>query len=444
MFRGILLSLLLGAGLLSPAQQKLVYRFDILEEIGPAVWRQTDEAFAQAEKKKADYILIHMNTYGGAVDAADKIYSRILNCPIPVMVFIDDNAASAGSLIALACDSIYMRSSAKFGAAVVVDQSGTPAPEKYQSYWRSAMRAAAQKNGRNPALAEGMNDARTRIEGVKDSGIVLTLTATEAVKNKYCEGIAESITEVLNKAGIKNYKVESYEVTTIGKVIDFFANPVVSGILIMIIVAGFYFEFQHPGALFPIGAAVGAAILYFAPHYLQGLADNWEILMFIAGLILLALEIFVIPGFGVTGILGIIFTVLGLTLSLIGHLPSDSPVPLPDFGDFVKALFLVVMMILVSTIVSFYLGGRLVKSTAFARVALTKEIGSEEGYSSADVNLRSLIGKTGRAFTVLRPSGKIEIEGSVYDATAEMGFIEKGEPIVVTNYITAQLFVRKA
>ena len=422
---------------------KKIYKFNIQEEIGPAAWRQTQAAFKQAEELNADYILIHLNTYGGAVDAADKIRTKILEYSKPVMVFIDNNAASAGALISIACDSIYMKPGANIGAATVVDQSGVPLPEKYQSYMRSTLRSTAEASGRDPKIAEAMNDARIYIEGVNDSGKVITFTASEALKNHYCQGIVNSIEEIFTHAGIPNYKITEYKKTTIESIIDFLISPVVSGILIMVIIAGIYLEFQSPGISLPLFAAILAAILYFAPLYLEGLAANWEIILFVIGVILVIIEIFVIPGFGIVGITGIVCMVLGLTLSLISSIPSGSPIDLPESHNFIKAFFTVIISVIISLIISIYLGSKLITSSIFSKLILNATQESNQGYISADFIEKNLIGKKGITFTVLRPSGKVDIEGEIYDAAAENGFIEKGENVEVIRYESSQVFVRK-
>ena len=427
----------------SPSRKSVVFVLPIKEEIGPASARHIKEGFEQAEKLNADYIILHINTYGGAVDAADKMRTAILNCKVPVFAFIDNNAASAGALISIACDSIYMSPGSNIGAATVVDQNGAPTPEKYQSYMRSMLRSTAEKSGRDPKIAEAMNDPRIYIPGVNDSGKVLTFTASEAIKNNYCEGEASSVEEVLKLARIDNYKIETYEISRVGHIIDWLINPVVSGILIMIIMAGIYYEFQAPGTIFPIAASAVAALLYFAPHYLQGLAENWEILLFIVGLILLGVEVFIIPGFGVAGVAGILFIVLGLTLSLVKSVPSDLPVNLPDGNAFVNALSIVIACIVISIGLSFYLWGRFIRSSAFSRVSVQATISNKEGFVGVDIKEKELVGKAGIAFTILRPSGKVEVDGNIYDATAENGFIEKGERIEVIKFETAQLFVRR-
>jgi len=428
----------------SGTKEMIVYKFDITEEIAPPVWRQTQAAFKQAKEVHADYILIHMNTYGGAVDVADNIRTKILESEKPVLVFIDNNAASAGALIAIACDSIYMRSGANIGAATVVDGSGNPLPEKYQSYMRSTLRSTAEATHRNPKIAEGMNDPRVYIPGVNDSGKVITFTVTEAIKNGYCQAKAESVEEVLKKAGIRNYEIVEYSKTTIESIVDFLLKPAVSGILIMVIVGGIYFELQAPGIGLPLFAAVIGAILYFAPLYLEGLAANWEILLFVAGVILLLIEIFVIPGFGVLGIVGIVCIVFGLTLSLVGSMPSaTSPIDLPNPAGFLKALLTVLVSIVISLAASFYFGSRFLESSMFSKFVLNTTQKTTRGYMSSHVTAINMVGKKGIANTILRPAGKVEIEGDIYDAMAESGFIEKGENIEVIKFESAQLFVKK-
>jgi len=418
-----------------------IFAFDIKEEIGPPVWHLTKKSFQTASDSAADLILIHMNTYGGLLETADSIRTLILESKIPVWVFIDNNAASAGALISIACDSIYMRPGANIGAATVVNQTGEALPDKYQSYMRSMMRSTAETKGRDPRIAEGMVDPRIVIEGISDSGKVITFTTSEAMKFGYCEGSAETIQDVLKIAGIKKYHLIENQITAIDRFIRFLINPIISGILIMIIIGGIYFELQTPGIGFPIAAAITAALLYFAPLYLEGLAANWEIIIFIIGLILLALEIFVIPGFGVTGILGIIFIVAGLSLSLVGNVGFEFS---PDaLSKLVTAFFTVIIASFVSLVGSFYLSKKLFSTTAFGELALASVQEKSEGFTSAVASYSAMIGKEGVAKTILRPVGKILIGNDTFDATAESGFIEKDEKIKVTRYINSQLFVKK-
>ena len=459
----ILLSayLLLASALLAfgaENDKKLVYKLNIKKQIAPAILRQTQQAFKAADTLGADVFLIHMNTYGGTVLDADSIRTRILQSPIPVYVFIDNNAASAGALISIACDSIYMRPGGSIGAATVVNQTGQAMPDKYQSYMRSTMRATAEAHGkdtiisgndtiiqwrRDPRIAEAMVDERVYIEGISDSGKVLTFTPSEAIENGYCQGIAENIPEVLQQVGIENYEIVEYQPTFLERIIGFLVSPMISGLLIMAIIGGIYFEMQSPGIGFPIGVALLAAVLYFAPLYLEGLAANWEILVFIIGIALVAVEIFVIPGFGVPGIIGVLFIFAGLVLSLINNVDFNfEGVEMKGVG---VAVMTVVVGIFGGFVLALYLGNKLftAKSGPFKNLSLNTIQDIAEGYSNVDASFLQLKGKTGVAQTVLRPGGKVIIDAEIYDAVAESGFIDRNEAVLVTRVGTSQLYVER-
>ncbi|MGD9931342.1 MAG: nodulation protein NfeD [Mangrovibacterium sp.] len=439
-------------------KKDLVYKFNIMENIMPGTWRQTKQAFAEADSLNADLILIHMNTYGGTVLDADSIRTKILNSPIPVYVFIDNNAASAGALISIACDSIFMRPGASIGAATVVNQTGQQMPDKYQSYMRSIMRATAESHGgdtiisgqdttfhwfRDPKIAEAMVDERVYIPGIIDTGKVLTFTPSEAMKYGFCEGIAENVPEVLKKAGFENYELVEYKPTKLEKIIGFLVNPIVSGILIMAILGGLYFELQTPGVGFPLAVALIAAVAYFAPLYLEGLAAHWEILLFIVGLILIAVELFVLPGFGVAGILGILFTFTGLVLALLDNINFNFEGV--DPAKITTALSTVLVGLFAGFMLSLALSKKLFSADTgvFRNLSLHSVQEKEKGFVGVDTNIKRLTGKTGTAYTVLRPSGKVMIEGKIYDAVANVGMIDKGEPVVVVKDEAAQLYVEK-
>lgn len=419
----------------------IVYTFHIDEMIAPPVWRTTKLAIENAHKTNADIILIEMNTYGGMLDAADSIRTKIMDCDIPVYVFIDKNAASAGALISVACDSIYMAPGSNIGAATVVDQEGKVLPDKYQSYMRSMMRSTAEAKGRDPEIAQAMVDPKVYIAGISDTGQVLTFTTSEAIANGFCEAKADDRDEVLKHAGFKDYKFVEHKISATDKIIGWLINPMVSGILIMIIIGGIYFELQSPGIGFPIAASVLAALLYFAPLYIEGLANNWEILLFVLGLILLAVELFAIPGFGIFGILGIFFMITGLTLSMVGNVgPGFFDI---DTSGIVKASLIVIIAFFLAIFGSIMLSKQLFTTTAFGHLALDKVQDKAEGYTSALPKYAELVGKKGKTFTVLRPAGKVIFDNELYDATARSGMIEKDVEIIVKDYQNAQLIVDK-
>jgi len=436
----LILFVLYANSIFSQTKIKSVYVFKIDEEIAAPAVRITENALKEAKELKSDLIILHLNTFGGQLDAAEKIRTFILESKIPVWAYINNNAASAGALISLSCDSIYMHSGASIGAASVVNQNGELMPDKYQSYMRSIMRATAEMKNRNPKIAEAMVDPRVKIENVNDSGKVLTFTTDEAIKNNYCEGKAESVEQVLKITNIEDYSIKYQEISWLDKFIGFLINPFISGILIMLIIGGIYFEMQSPGIGFALLVAIVAALLYFAPLYLEGLAASWEIIIFIVGLILLAIEIFVIPGFGVAGISGIILIISGLTLSLIKNQGFDFSYP--SINNIAQSLFVVACSITGSFFASLWLGQKLFTTTRFGEFALNSTQKSSEGFNSIDSKMVELVGQKCVAYTMLRPSGKIMINKQTYDATAETGYIDKGQNVKIVRFENHQLIVR--
>ena len=447
----IIVSLTFHVQWLTATTKPLVYQIDIQQEIDKTSWIYLKNGLAEAEYLHAQAVLIHMNTYGGLLEAADSMRTAILYSPIPVSVFIDNNAASAGALISIACQRIYMRKGANIGAATVVDQTGKAMPDKYQSYMRSMIRSTAEAHGkdtlitqqdttyrwqRDPLIAEAMVDDRVIVPNLIDSGKVLTFTAEEAMKWNYCDGLAESVDQVITEyMGYSSYELVAYQPSWYDRVKGFLLSPMLQSLLIMLIIGGIYFEMQTPGIGFPLATSVVAAVLYFAPLYIDGLAQSMEILAFLLGLLLLLVEIFVIPGFGIAGISGIVLIVGGLTLSLLGNRDFDfQQVSAADSG---RAALTVLVGLGIGFALILWLSHKIGSKGPLRRVALNADLG--EAISSP--THQELIGKEGIAQTVLRPSGKVQIEGQIYDGISESGFVEKGEPIVVIKSENAQLYV---
>jgi membrane-bound serine protease (ClpP class) len=258
----LFLSLTIFSGYVS-AQKVLVMEID--DQIDPRMNRYTELALDKANEDSVDAVIIDMNTYGGAVNDADEIRTRFLDYEKPLYVFINKNAASAGALISIACDSIYMAQGSSIGAATVVNQTGEAAPDKYQSYMRSMMRSTAEASGRNPEIAEGMVDEKIEIDSITESGEVITFSTSEAIKYGFCEAEVEDIDGILKRVGLENAEIIRFELSGTEKIIRFFLNPFISGILILIIIGGIYFELQTPGVGFPLAASIVALTLYFVP-----------------------------------------------------------------------------------------------------------------------------------------------------------------------------------
>lgn len=435
----------------SAKNKSIVYTIDIKKEIGTTTQIYLSNGLKEAQTLGADAVLIHMNTYGGQVDAADSMRTSILYSPIPVYVFIDNNAASAGALISIACKKIFMRKGANIGAATVVNETGAAMPDKYQSYMRSMIRSTAEAQGkdtliqqgdtlytwkRDPRIAEAMVDDRITIPHLIDSGKVLTFTADEALQWGYCDGIAESPEEVITQhLGYKEYELKSYTPSWFDNIKGFLTSPIIQSLLIILIIGGIYFEMQSPGLGFPSAAAVTAAILYFSPLYIDGLAQNWEILVFVLGILLIALEIFVIPGFGVAGIGGIICVVGGLTMSLLSN--DDFNFDTVSGAEAGRATLTVLMGLVLGFGLMIWLSHKIGSQGMLRKMALDKDLGE----STSSPILTALVGKEGKAATVLRLSGKVMIDGVLYDAVSEHGFIEKGTRIKIVRFENAQVYV---
>ena len=425
------------------AQQnrKKVFTFAIDENIDLGMNRRVKLAMDQAAALKADVILIEMDTYGGAVTDADEIRTRILESKIPVYVFINKNAASAGALISIACDSIYMAPGGSIGAATVVNGTdGTAAPDKYQSYMRSMMRSTAEATGRNPQIAEAMVDEKLVVPGISDSSSVITFSVAEAIQNGFCEGEYSSVKGILAAQGLQSAEIIAYEEKTVDTIISFFLSPAVSGILILLIIGGIYFELQTPGIGFPLAVAVTAALLYFIPYYLNGLAENWEILAFVIGIILLAVEFFVIPGFGVFGVAGIVLTLGGLVLGMLPNQAFDFE--LVPASQLFGALLTVILAALAAVGMVFWLTPKVNEWGAFKHLTLASTQDRAQGFTSSTYS-EDMLGKIGTVHSRLRPSGKVEIDGEIYDAYSRGEFLDQGESIEVISTEGTSLRVKK-
>ncbi|MDE0471531.1 MAG: nodulation protein NfeD [Ekhidna sp.] len=437
---GVLLLSILAVG--QDSIKTKVLRIKIKDAIDPRTNRYSKLGMERAEEVDADYVIIELDTYGGALNDADEIRTRILNYKKPVYAFINKDAASAGALISIACDSIYMAKGSSMGAATVVSQDGAAAPDKYQSYMRSIMRSTAEAKGRDPRIAEAMVDEDIDLDSIATEGKILTFSTSEAIKYGFCEAEVDDLDDIMKRAGVEKFEVEEFKLSSTERIISLFLNPLVSGILILIIIGGIYFELQTPGVGFPILASIIAIILYFVPNYLNGLAENWEILLFVVGVTLIALEVFVLPGFGIAGVLGLICTFGSLILVMLNNDMLDfSFVPREEV--FV-ATATVILGIMGAIVIMFISGARLLNSNILKRITLQEIQDRDRGYTSTFYGKISMIGMRGRTYTRLRPSGKIEIDGVIYDAFTRGNFIDEGIEIEVISDEGASLKVKEA
>ena len=440
------LLIMIGTGVSQGNELPLIYKIAIKQEIHQASQRTLVKGLKRAQELNADYIILQINTYGGALDAADSMRTAIIHQKTPVIAFIDNQAASAGALISIACDSIYMSAGASIGSATVVDGSGKVLPDKYQSFMRSMMRATAESHGkkqvvrngdtievwhRDPAIAEAMVG--------KDSANVLNFTTEEAIAHDYCEGKAQNVEDVIALMGIKEYRFEEYKPSALDRIIGFFLLPVIQGLLIMLIIGGIYFELQTPGVGFPLVAAITATLLYFLPLYLEGIAEYWELLIVIAGLVLILVEIFVTPGFGFLGITGIVLFAAGLVMAMIDNSIFRFPGPF-NWDLLIKPISIVTISGFTSIAGLLYLVNRIYPSRLFNTIALKTELDGSEGFVGVTISEPSLVGTTAMVFSDLKPAGKVMIDNKLYEASAEYGMISKGTNVRIVRIEGGRLY----
>lgn len=400
--------------------------------------RRVDFLLKQARKDTYAGAILEINTYGGLITEAEKIRSLLLDFPKPIAIFINTNAASAGALIALACDSIYMHPQATMGSTMVVYADGGAAEAKYQSYMRSLMRATAAQANRDPHYAEAMVDPDIDLDSLAPTGELLSLTAAEARRIGYCEGIASSVDDIVIQWQGKHY-YETLQPPWYDSIVALLSSPYMSTVLLMLMSIGVLTELSKPGTGLGLGIALLAGLLYFSPLYITGLLEHWEIGIILLGVALLAAEVFLLPGFGFAGITGLLMLGLGIFLSLVDNQGWDfSKVATKQLH---QASWILASSTVFTLVALLWGMPRLVRSRAFQKVTLQKSLSSQAGYT-AFYDYSYLIGKSGTALTDLRPVGQIEIEDKVYEAISRGEYIEKGSRIEVVAQDGNRLRVR--
>lgn len=428
-------SIILCIGAFASDSLTVFYRIRLDQNIDPAARRLVTLGLEKGAAADADYILLDLNTYGGAVDAADSIRNAILRCDRPVISFVNMQAASAGALISIACDSIYMKTGSSIGAATVVDQAGNVMPDKYQSFMRGMMRSTAQATGRDPKIAESMVDTAN----------VLSLTPSEAIEVGFCEGICEDEFEVARKvAGSDSFIIRNMEddISWLDRLIQFLLNPLLQSIFMMMIIGGIFVEIRTPGIGLPLVTAIVGALLYFAPAYLGDLVSYWEILLFVVGLVLIGVEIFVLPGFGVCGILGIIAVVLSLAFAMVDNAELFHWDGSLNLQPILRPIGIVIISASAAIFGSVLLVRKLFATRSFDHIALRQELKADEGFTGVASGLESFVGETVTVFTDLRPSGKVKTaDGRIFEATLKFGgFAEKGTSLTVISAEQGRLY----
>ena len=328
------------SGTIAEETKKNIYIIPIQDTIDLGIPSFVNRAIDIAESNNSELIIFDIDTFGGRVDAATQIKDSISETAIPTIAFINRRAISAGSLISLSCDKIYMTDGATIGATSVVDMTGSKQSEKSQSYMREEMAATAEKAGKNPDIARGMVDEELSfeflvingdslqvddIEGRKE-GKLITLTTELALKYGIANGKSESIEEILSNLGIENYNIITLNENWSEDMVRFLTDPTISSLLTTFGTIGIISELYSAG--WGIGGTIGVVCLTLAlgAGYLTKLASSFDLLIIMTGLLLLVVEFIAIPGFGFFGIAGIGVLFYGLYLLLIPDIPVSDEI----------------------------------------------------------------------------------------------------------------------
>ncbi len=429
--------------------ENIIYKVPIQGTIDLGLPPYIERSIAAAAEANADAIIFEIDTFGGRVDAATQIKDAILDSKVMTVAFINKRAISAGALISLSCEKIYMTGGGTIGAATAVDMQGEKASEKVISYMREEMASTAETRGRNTTIATGMVDEEltfthlvidgdsievTDMEGRKE-GKLITLTTEKALKYNIIDGQKETFDDVLSEMGASNASVRSSKENWSENFVRFLTNPIVASLLTTFGFLGILFELQSPGWGIPGTFGAVCLALSLGASYIARLATMTDLLIVLVGVTLLLVEMILIPGFGVAGISGIGIIVWGLYELLL----PDVPV-----GQEIQSMALTGLTIgIIGGIIGAVLLFRLMTKTKFWQKLTSPSVqDSESGYSSS-IGLEEIIGKEGVADTDLRPSGWVNLEDNRIFVVTEGSFIEKDDRVKILSVDGNRVVVRK-
>ena len=399
--------------------------------VAPFVARALSEAAAAG----APAVILDLDTPGGRVDAAWKIIDDLRDAEVPVYAYVNRRALSAGAMIALAADRIYMRPGSTMGAATPVTGQGEKASEKMVSAMRSEFRALAEERGLDPRVAEAMVDESVEVPGVSEAGKLLTLTTEEATELGVADGEVRDLLDLLEIVGQPAAAVRDLQPNWAEAVVRFLTNPAVAPLLLSLGFLGILVEVRTPS--FGVAGAVGLGALaaFFGAHHLVHLAGLEEILLFGAGVVLIALEILVIPGFGIAGILGTGAVLAAAVLGMVGQFPT--------FDQVFNAAGLVALSIILVGVTGWALVRRLPNTNRLSGLLLRDSTSRETGYISAPPR-EDLVGKVGVTTTDLRPAGVARVGDERIHVVTEGPWLEAGTSVRILEVGSSRVVVRRA
>ena len=422
--RRIVLFLLLIAvfsGTVHAAGEAPVIIVQVKGEIDSGQAALVHRALADAKLQGARAILMEIDTFGGLVDAAVQIRDRIGEADVPTICYIKNRAWSAGALIALAHKQIVMAPGGSIGAAEPI-----PTTEKTVAALKAEFAATANKTGRNPAVAEAMVDKSLGFPGYAEPGKILALTDYQAIKVGYAEAVLADRQQVLARYGLDGAPVQEYNMGWTERLVGWLSNSTVKSMLLSVLFLAIMAEIKMAGVGVAAATGLVAALLFFGSQWLIGVAGMLELLLFLGGLALIALEFFT-PGMTIFGLGGVFCILVSIFLTLGGN-----------FG----ALTTLAVSLAVSLLLFLLLVRHLPSSRLWNRLVLKDAEKTEAGYTSVE-DFSNLTGRRGTALTLLRPAGSVDIDGRYLDVVADGQFIEAGATVEVVAVSGRRIVVRQ-
>ncbi len=422
----LLIILFLGLSLFLPAQSAPVYIIPVKGQIEPGWLLFFERSLKEAKESGALAIILDIDTPGGFIDTAREAKKLLDELTIPVYGFVNTDALSAGAYLALATDGFFMTPGSTIGAAEPILLGGGAVDEKVLSFWEAEMRSTAEKQGKDPLIAAAMVRRQLTIAGLVEEGELLTLTTQEAEKLSFSDGTVNSLTELLDRIGLSGSPLIYSSATFWERFSGWLINPIVATTLLIM---GFFFlvvEIMTAG--FGIGGFLSllAFGLYFGGHFLTGISGWPAIFLFVFGIIFLLVEAF-LPGFGIFGISGLVAVIIAIVLAA---------------ASTTSGIYMLLISLLIAGIASFIAFKYFQRKGTLKKFILSESATREAGYSSSS-DYSYLLGKEGRTLTPLRPSGKVEIEGTRYDTVSESGYIDSSETVEVIKVEGYRIVVRK-
>ncbi len=407
------------------SDQMTVVVIEISGTIDPGTNSYVKHAFEVAEQEDAAAVILQLDTPGGFISSAESIRRSIDEYEGPIYAFVNPKALSAGAYLALAADEIHMVPGSTIGAAEPRLLGVGEVDEKELSAWEKEMASMAERQGRDPQIASAMVRRGIVIDDLVDEGILLTLTAGEALEVGYSESTVNSLEAVLQETDLENARVISVETRAADALVSWTTNPVVGTLLLMIGLGGLILEVLSAG--FGVAGVIGLAAfaLYFGGNIAAGMAEYWVLILFVFGIAMLLVEAFM-PGLGIFGATGLISTLASIVLAAV---------------SVQTGLIMLLVALVLSAAFSVFAFRYFASRGALRHIILSEEEKADQGYV-APRDQSKLTGKEGIAVTSLRPSGTAEIEGKRVDVVSEGSFVPAGEKLVVERVEGVRVIVR--